>query len=61
MPATLAHLVQTDSPSAQITCLSHTPSPHLMHWATGDEVRADLPRFGPPHRGHSPAARLTYP
>jgi len=59
MPAALAHFVQTDSPPTQIKCFSHTPSPQEAHWATGEDARAALPLFGPPHRGHSPAARLT--
>ncbi len=57
----LAHLVQIQLSFAHFTCFSHTPSPHVPHWATGEDARAALPRFGPPHRGHSPAARLTDP
>src|SRR5690348_5565029 len=55
------HRVQTHSPPIILTCFSHTQSPHsgLEHWAAGAEARAARPRFGPPQRGHSPAALLT--
>jgi hypothetical protein len=54
------HFLQTHSPSIMSTCLSQTDSLQRMHWATGADARAARPRFGPPHCGHSPAARLTY-
>src|ERR1035441_425405 len=54
------HFLQTHSPPIMSTCLPQTAALHRTHVAAGAETRAARLRFGPPHSGHSPAARLTY-
>lgn len=55
---TLSHRtqIQRSRSASHTTCLWHTGIPHRLQSASGAASLADLPRRGPPHSLHSPAA-----